>query len=99
MWWSPGPAADRDKRSSRAGGSTLDAAQHQVLDRIIADGAYRSFEEARTFAQSLNLKSGAEWRTQSEDLPADIPANPNQIYKNNGWAGMGDWLGTGTVAA
>ena len=28
----------------------------------------------------------------------DIPNDPRQVYKNNGWQGMGDWLGTGTVA-
>ena len=31
-------------------------------------------------------------------LPEDIPANPNQTYKKQGWMGMGDWLGTGTIA-
>ena len=31
-------------------------------------------------------------------LPADIPANPNRTYKNNGWNGFGDWFGTGTIA-
>lgn len=31
-------------------------------------------------------------------LPADIPANPNQTYKDKGWKGMGDWLGTGRIA-
>jgi superfamily II DNA or RNA helicase len=62
--------------------------------------SYLSFKEARKFAVSLKLHSGAEWRafTKSEKLPKDIPANPNQTYKDAGWAGMGDWLGTGTVA-
>jgi hypothetical protein len=31
-------------------------------------------------------------------LPADIPANPNQTYATEGWKGMGDWLGTGTIS-
>jgi ribosomal protein L30/L7E len=30
--------------------------------------------------------------------PPDIPTNPNHIYAHDGWAGMGDWLGTGTIA-
>ncbi len=46
--------------------------------------------------------SGREriWRkvVQSGQLPADIPAAPNNTCKNAGWVGMGDWLGTGTVA-
>ena len=30
--------------------------------------------------------------------PADIPSNPNLVYKDEGWIGLGDWLGTGTIA-
>lgn len=66
---------------------------------------YRSFEEARDFAQSLELKSRDEWgkfckgkMPEKGFLPDDIPADPNQTYKNKGWHGMGDWLGTGIVA-
>ncbi|MDP7663897.1 MAG: hypothetical protein QF451_11670, partial [Nitrospinota bacterium] len=62
---------------------------------------YFPFKKARTFARSLNLKNGVEWNayTKSGELPADIPAYPNQTYKDNGWAGMGDWLGTGRDAS
>lgn len=66
---------------------------------------YRSFNAARKFAHSLKLKSGAEWRAYCKGgnrnvpiLPKDIPACPNQTYKESGWLGMGDWLGTGNVA-
>ncbi len=31
-------------------------------------------------------------------LPPDIPANPNQTYKNEGWSGWGDLVGTGAIA-
>ena len=61
---------------------------------------YRNFDQAKAFVQNLNLKSGAEWRefTKSGNLPKDIPAYPNQTYKDKGWTSMGDWLGTGTIA-
>ena len=66
---------------------------------------YRSFAEARLFARNLNLKNGEEWNAFCRGemrklgrLPDDIPSNPNQTYSNRGWSGMGDWLGTGTVA-
>jgi superfamily II DNA or RNA helicase len=61
---------------------------------------YRSFKEARTYVQSLKLKSNKEWRAyaKSGKLPADIPANPNSAYKKNDWQGYGDWLGTGYIA-
>jgi Phage-integrase repeat unit len=61
---------------------------------------YRSFKEARAFARGLGLKSGAEWRDYSKSgkKPTDIPASPEQTYAEAGWAGFGDWLGTGRVA-
>jgi hypothetical protein len=66
---------------------------------------YRPFKEARAFVQSLNLKSGSEWRkfckgelSEKGTLPSDIPAKPNETYAADGWKGMGDWLGTGTIA-
>ena len=61
---------------------------------------YRSFKKARAFVHGLNLKSGAEWTAycRSGKMPADIPTTPNVVYATSGWAGMGDWLGTGTVA-
>jgi hypothetical protein len=66
---------------------------------------YRPFEEARAFVRSLGLKSSADWQEYCRGempgkppKPADIPTNPNSTYKNKGWFGIGDWLGTGTVA-
>jgi superfamily II DNA or RNA helicase len=66
---------------------------------------YKDFLNARAFVRRLKLKSTSEWRllcagklTHLEKLSSDIPANPNQTYKSTGWAGYGDWLGTGTVA-
>ena len=62
---------------------------------------YRSFKQARAFARGLKLKSGAEWVAycQTGRKPDDIPTNAYQTYKGSGWKSMGDWLGTGTVAA
>jgi superfamily II DNA or RNA helicase len=61
---------------------------------------YRSFRRARAFARGLNLKSGAEWLNycKSGKKPPDIPSNPQRTYTDTGWAGMGDWLGTGRIA-
>ena len=61
---------------------------------------WRPFEEARKFVRSLDLKKENEWRVycKSGKKPADIPATPAGVYKNKGWTGMGDWLGTGYVA-
>jgi superfamily II DNA or RNA helicase len=61
---------------------------------------YRPFAQARSFARSLNLKNGDQWRdfVKSGGLPSDIPATPERIYKKEGWTGLGDWLGTDTIA-
>ncbi len=64
-------------------------------------GGWRAFKDARTYVQGLGLKSVTEWRDycKSGKKPADIPTNPHVIYADAGWAGSGDWLGTGTVAS
>ena len=63
-------------------------------------GDWRPFKKARAFARGLGLKSQAEWNDhwRSQRRPDDIPAYPNEIYVDDGWAGWGDWLGTGRVA-
>ena len=37
--------------------------------------------------------------TKSNFRPDNIPSNPNRVYKDKGWKGLGDWLGTGVIAA
>lgn len=66
---------------------------------------YRSFDEAREFARSLRLRSQTEWirfckgqMSEKGTKPNDIPADPNHTYKEKGWKGYGDWLGTGNIA-
>lgn len=62
---------------------------------------YRSFEEAREFVHTLGFPSEKHWRVYctSGNKPSDIPANPQVVYRNQGWIGLGDWLGTGTLAS
>ena len=59
------------------------------------------FQESPRVRARLGLKSEAEWREycKSGKKPADIPADPRRVYAEDGWTGMGDWLGTGRVAA
>ena len=63
------------------------------------DKVYLPYNEAMEFVRSLGLKILREWKAycKSGNKPDDIPANPNRTYKKD-WKGMGDWLGTGTVA-
>jgi len=59
---------------------------------------YRTFDEAKKFAQSLNLKQRKDWTEycKSGNKPEDIPTAPEIVYKRQ-WKGVGDWLGTGTL--
>jgi hypothetical protein len=65
------------------------------------------FEEARSWVRLQKLKSTTEWKefvssSKYKDfcasMKAIIPKNPATAYKNEGWNGWGDWLGTGRVA-
>jgi hypothetical protein len=58
---------------------------------------YRPFKKARAFARGLNLESAIDWKNyaKSGKKPDDIPTRPDSIYADAGWAGLGDWLGTG----
>ena len=84
--------------------SFLNSIELHLWSRL-AKLSWRPFEEARGFARGLNLKSQFEWikfckseMPEKGSLPEDIPANPMQVYKNNGWISVGDWLGTGRIA-
>ena len=61
---------------------------------------WKPFEEAREFARSLNLKNYREWYqyAKTDERPNDIPSNPFEAYKNDGWKGYPDWLGNEELA-
>jgi len=63
------------------------------------DKKYRSFAQARKFVQKLKLKSRTKWEKhcKSGELPDDIPKHPEDTYKNKGWKGVSDWLGTNYI--
>lgn len=53
---------------------------------------YRSFKEALTYARASGTTSDIEWHAKADNLPVDIPINPDKEYKE--WAGWGYWLGS-----
>ena len=66
---------------------------------------FRSYEDARSFIHTLNLTDYKSWKEYLEgnskglpEKPKDIPANPAGVYKNKGWTGIGDWLGSEAFA-
>jgi len=60
---------------------------------------FRTFKESRKLAHSLKLKNKIEWDifSKSNKKPADIPYAVYTVYKNEGWKGWGDFLGTGNI--
>jgi hypothetical protein len=62
---------------------------------------YVDFLTAKNFAKSLNFKSTKQWNEycKKNKLPAGISPNPQYIYKNKGWIGMNDFLGTGKISS
>ena len=56
----------------------------------------RSFGELLGFARSLGLQSKTEWFrwAKSGNRPIDIPVNPANSYKGEGWQGWAHFLGT-----
>jgi predicted helicase len=73
------------------------AIQLKIWDKI-AKVNYRSYVEAKKYAQSLSLKSLEEWKahTNSKGFPKDIYRTPD-YYKE--FKSIGDFLGSGTVAS
>jgi superfamily II DNA or RNA helicase len=61
---------------------------------------YLPFEEAKNIARAFGLQSYTEWRhfSKTKEKPLNIPANPYDVYKKEGWISWGDWLGTDIIA-
>ena len=59
---------------------------------------FRGFAEARNYVQSQGLRSQAHWNQWKKqgNRPADIPSNPDKTYRDSGWKGWNDFLGTNT---
>jgi superfamily II DNA or RNA helicase len=64
----------------------------RIADRL---KEYLSFDDAKTFVQTLNIQNTDEWKEfcNSGNLPDDIPKSPHIVYKEKGWNGMYDWIG------
>jgi len=56
--------------------------------------SFTTFEDAKKFVHSLELKSVREWRdyVKSGKKPVDITSSPVSVYKKQ-WKGFEDWLG------
>lgn len=66
----------------------------------LAKLSWMPFEEAREYAQELNLNTVVDWNkyVQLSKKPIDIPSNPHIIYQKKGWISYGNWLGSDRIA-
>ena len=55
---------------------------------------FLSFDEAKKYVKTLNLKNEKEWKKfcKSGKKPNSIPSNPRNVYWGN-WQSWADWLG------
>jgi len=55
---------------------------------------FRSFNEARKYVRSLNLKSHSEWSEfrKSSKMKEDVPSVPERVYRKS-WKSWGNFLG------
>lgn len=67
----------------------------EAMNILFPKVVFLSFEEAREFARSLDLKNRNGWRKycRSGKKPNNVPSNPLSIYKDK-WEGWFNWLGT-----
>ena len=57
------------------------------------DKKFLSFNKAKTYVRSLNIKTFADWHIFSRsERPKNIPSNPQRTFSNN-WKGWEDFLG------
>lgn len=65
-------------------------------NRSNRDRVFRPFQEARQFVHDLELHTQRDWieYCKAGEKPVDIPWNPAEVYKDDGWNGLADWLGT-----
>jgi hypothetical protein len=61
---------------------------------------WRPFEQARTWARTLGLRTAREWFAYCDGKMPDKPPRPSDIpkdiygaYEKKGWQGIHDWLG------
>ena len=61
---------------------------------------FLDFEEARRYTRKQGFTSTSQWDEFrcSDDFPEFLPQAPHDSYKETGWQGIGDFLGTGSIA-
>ncbi len=53
------------------------------------------YDQAKAIIRPFKIRSSVSWRefVKSDQMPQNVPANPDREYKNKGWKGWADFLG------
>jgi len=74
------------------------AAESDVLKVILGlrSSSFLPFEEAKVKARDTGIGTAPQWRrfALEHGLPEGLPENPPEVYKNQGWSGWSDFLGS-----
>lgn len=68
--------------------------------KVISNGLYMgmSYEQAKNLVFRLGIKSGPQYyKYLQENKGSGLPSTPRKVFLNHGWAGWGEFLGTGSV--
>ena len=60
---------------------------------------YLNYENSKKIIQNFKIKSRSEFNVfkHTGKKPDNIPKSPDIVYRNKGWKGWGQWLGTGYI--
>ena len=85
------------KVTGHAPGAVTGKAPAPAPKELLCEQEFLPFNEALACAIALKLNNQNDWETwcKTSMRPADIPACPHKVYKQEGWQGYGHWLGTG----
>jgi len=63
--------------------------------------SFLPFAEALVLARALQLPTTRAWEAwrRAGNRPGNVPSNPDQVYRHDGWQGWGHWLGNGNEAS
>ena len=61
-----------------------------------SEKTFLEYEDAENLLHQLGIMSETKWRDfcMSGQRPENIPANPNNVYKDSRWVSWPKWLGT-----
>lgn len=79
----------------KSGTEILEVESKKCKKLISSKSKWMSYKEARKVVRSMSFKSIEQFRQWDKlnKKPSDIPSNPANSYKKDGWKGWGDFLG------